>query len=203
MRRSLLATLFSALLLLGTMIADRADASDMEQRSPFEKWIEAINSDEGQKLLAVAGAYLGIPPEMILLINYSKNVGWDFYTNGEQQYMYLYFPSGYEFCNMTTETISINPPNASAKHAVSAWAVAYRHQIEISATTPKRSNGRTWFDSWVNVFAVRSELANRYRAEGACANFRPHGSTDRGAFPGEYMRLWDCRGESCASFGPH
>jgi len=129
-----------------------------KERQPISI-IDILTSPEGKQILTGVATLFGVPPEVSGLILAAPSVK---DRTSEEGDITIPLDSGYRFCDLRYEEISLNPPAGSERARIRV--VGNERAVNIPFWLKKRGwgHGRSWFDINVTVLSVRDDVYNKY-----------------------------------------
>ncbi|SDY99773.1 hypothetical protein SAMN04487939_11190 [Lysobacter sp. yr284] len=139
--------------------------SVMAPKTPIDVFVECANNATCRGLADAGGSYLGMQPGEISAALARVPAP---RRAGEESWISIELPTGYQYCRSSIRTISVVP--ASGDRASVMGATSNPRGVGVYTWTPKGKfgDGRSWVEAEYTVYGVRDDLAERKRAQGAC-----------------------------------
>jgi hypothetical protein len=127
---------------------------------PIETVQGCLNNPVCNNLLQIAASYAGVPPQAVRFAGYAAA---PFRHAGEESRFSYSAPPGFTLCRVDIRTKSVVP--ASGDRSTHFSISANRGGISIYTWTPrgKWGAGRSWYDGYVTLLSVPTQLVGRMR----------------------------------------
>jgi hypothetical protein len=116
--------------------------------------------------VSAAGAYMGIDTGTV--VDVVGAIAPPNYSHEDVDFLYT-LPSGYDYCGLSMNAYSVNPPGGNrASHII---VTAKPHGINVHTWTGRKDvfqGGRSWVHANFVIVGVKSEKGDYYRADGIC-----------------------------------
>jgi hypothetical protein len=142
----------------------------MNPKSVTETALECVKNAACKAALDAGAAMWGI--EGSLVTSLAATITTE--KKGEESWVGITLPTGYEYCRSAIRTVSVVP--ATGNRASYMGVSADKPGLSVYTWTPKRNitEGRTWIEADFVVTGVKTDVAQKYRESGKCnANALP------------------------------
>jgi hypothetical protein len=156
----------------------------MQPKQPADALKECANDPVCSSIIGGAATYLGVPSTLVsgalAIVPKAERAG-------EEGHYTIEVPQGYVYCRASIRTVSVVPATGDRASVMSA--TSNDSGVAVYTWTPKQGlgQGRSWVEANYTIYGVKSDLAEKYRAEGKC---KPPGKN-----------LINCRGATGVNHG--